>query len=278
MAGRGETIFANAGLNMAKIATKVAERISSGLKKFQPIIETARTRDVNESDTVVIVTDMLQEVFGYDKYTEITSEHAIRGTYCDLAIKVEGALTLLIEVKAIGLELKDNHVKQAVDYAANQGCEWVLLTNGICWQAFRVSFEKPIQHELVVDLDVLKLSPKKAADIELLWVISRDGCQKSGLDDYHSQRAALSRFTLAAVLQNEPVLDVLRRELRRVSPDAKIETDDIKAVLLSEVLKRDVLEGEKAQAAKRVVARAANRALRKGGEKADPPNDESKGR
>lgn len=259
---------------MARIATKVAERISSGLKKFQPILETARTRDVNESDTVVIVTDMLQEVFGYDKYTEITSEHAIRGTYCDLAIKVDGKLTLLIEVKAIGLELKDNHVKQAVDYAANQGCEWVLLTNGICWQAFRVTFEKPIQHELVVDLDMLGLSPKKAADIELLWVISRDGCQKSGLDDYHSQRAALSRFTLAAVLQNEPVLDVLRRELRRVSPDAKIETDDIKAVLLSEVLKRDVLEGEKAQAAKRVVARAANRALRKGADKGESPSDE----
>jgi len=58
---------------MAKIASKVAERISSGLKKFQPILESARTRDVNESDTVVIVTDMLQEVLGYDKYTEITS-------------------------------------------------------------------------------------------------------------------------------------------------------------------------------------------------------------
>lgn len=254
---------------MAKIAAKVAERISSGLKKFQPILESARTRDVNESDTVVIVTDMLQEVLGYDKYTEITSEHAIRGTYCDLAIKVDGTLTLLIEVKAIGLELKDNHVKQAVDYAANQGCEWVLLTNGICWQAFRVSFEKPIQHELVVDLDMSKLSHKKADDIELLWVISRDGCQKAGLDDYHSQRAALSRFTLAAILQSESVLDVLRRELRRVSPDAKIGVDDIKSALVSEVLKREVLEGEKAQAAKRVVARAASRALRKGADKGE---------
>jgi len=139
-----------------------------------------------------------------------------------------------------------------------------------------VAFEKPIQHELVVDLDMLKLSPKKAADIELAWVISRDGCQKDGLDDYHSQRAALSRFTLAAVLQNEPVLDVLRRELRRVSPDAKIEVDDIKAVLVAEVLKREVLEGDKAQAAKRVVARAANRALRKGGDKGETSDDDKK--
>lgn len=260
---------------MAKVASKVAERIAVGLKKFQPILESARTRDVNESDTVVIVTDMLQEVLGYDKYSEITSEHAIRGTYCDLAIKVDGKLTLLIEVKAIGLDLKGNHVKQAVDYAANQGCEWVLLTNGICWQAFRVSFEKPIQHELVVDLDLLKLSSRKEADIELVWVMSRDGCKKDGLDVYHSQRAALSRFTLAALLQNEPALDVLRRELRRVSPDAKIEVEDIRTVLVNEVLKRDVLEGDKAVAAKRLVARAANRALRKGAGKADAAPDES---
>jgi len=255
---------------MAKIAAKTTERISSGLKRFQPILDSARVRDINESDTVVIVTDILQYVLGYDKYSEITSEHAIRGTYCDLAIKLYGKLVLLIEVKAIGLDLKENHVKQAVDYAANQGCEWVLLTNGILWQAFRVSFEKPIQRELVLDLDISKLSHKKTSDIETLWLIAREGLQKSGLDDYQAQRAALSRFTLAAVLQTDIVLDVLRRELRRISPDARIESEEIKTVLNNEVLKREVVEGEKAQAAKRSVARAAGRALRKNSDAGAP--------
>src|SRR5262245_41150840 len=110
---------------MAPVPARVADRIRSALKKYQPILAAAKQRDVNESDTVVIVTDVLQEVFGYDKYAEITSEHAIRCTYCDLAIKIDSKLSLLIEVKAIGLDLKDNHIKQAVDYAANQGCDWV---------------------------------------------------------------------------------------------------------------------------------------------------------
>lgn len=248
---------------MAKLTAKAADRLSSGLKRFQPILESARVRDINESDTVVIVTDILQYVLGYDKYAEITSEHAIRGTYCDLAIKLDGKLVLLIEVKAIGLDLKDNHVKQAVDYAANQGCEWVLLTNGLLWQAFKVSFEKPIQHELVLDLDLSKMNHKKSADVEVLWLLGREGLQKAGLDDYHAQRAALSRFTLAAVVQSDVVLDVLRRQLKRISPDARIESDGIKAVLINEVLKREVVEGDKAHAAKRAVARAAGRALRK---------------
>jgi len=260
---------------MAKLTAKAAERISSGLKRFQPILESARVRDINESDTVIIVTDILQYVLGYDKYAEITSEHAIRGTYCDLAIKLEGKLVLLIEVKAIGLDLKENHIKQAVDYAANQGCEWVLLTNGVLWQAFKIAFEKPIQYELVLDLDLLNLSHKKSSDVEVLWLLAREGLQKAGLDDYHAQRAALSRFTLAAIVQTDAVLDVLRRELRRISPEAKIESEEIKAVLINDVLKREVVEGDKAQAAKRTVSRAAGRPLRKSAEPDAPSTDTS---
>jgi hypothetical protein len=32
----------------------------------------------------MIVSDMLADVFGYDKYNEITRELCVRGTYCDL--------------------------------------------------------------------------------------------------------------------------------------------------------------------------------------------------
>ena len=99
---------------------------------------------MGEADTVVIVTAMLEEVFGYDRFLEITSEHAVKSTYCDLATKIEGVLQALIEVKAIGHELKDTHVKQAVDYAANQGVDYVLLTNGVSWRVYKVNFAKPI--------------------------------------------------------------------------------------------------------------------------------------
>jgi predicted type IV restriction endonuclease len=111
---------------MASAPKKVVERLVAGIKRFQPILSTARSRDVGESDTVTIVKDMLADVFGYDKYSEVTSEYSIRGTFCDLATKIDGTLQALIEVKAIGIELKDSHVKQVVDYAANQGVDWVI--------------------------------------------------------------------------------------------------------------------------------------------------------
>jgi predicted type IV restriction endonuclease len=247
---------------MASLPAKVATRISSGLKRFQPILDSARARDANESDTVIIVMDLLSEILGYDKYSEITSEHAIRGTFCDLAIKIDGGLSLLIEVKAIGLELRDQHVKQATDYAANQGCEWVALTNGIVWRAYKVSFTKPIEHELVIEFNLSELNARKDSDLELVWLLCKEGWQKARLGEYHEQRQALSRFTIGALLLSEPVVRVLRRELRRASPDARIEEAQIKSVLLTEVLRRDVLEGEKAEIAKRRIARAANRSLR----------------
>lgn len=59
----------------------------------------------------MIVSDMLAEVFGFDKYSEVTRELCIRGTYCDLAVRIDQKLRFLIEVKAIGTELKDQHVK-----------------------------------------------------------------------------------------------------------------------------------------------------------------------
>ena len=247
---------------MAKIPPKIADRIHAGIKRYQPILTSARSRDVGESDTVTIVVDMLADVFGYDKYSEITSEHAIRGTFCDLAIKVDGALQMLTEVKAIGLELKDSHLKQAVDYAANQGVEWVALTNGAVWRVYRVTFSKPINQELVVDLDFGTLNSKSARDIESLYLLCKEGWVKSILGEYHIQKQALNRFFLGGLILSEPILQVVRRELKRIAPDVRVDLEDIKTVLAAEVLKRDVVEGDQANAAVKKIARTARKPLR----------------
>jgi len=247
---------------MGSVPNKVHSRISSALKRFQAVLGAAHKRDVNESDTVTIIADILCEMMGYDKYSEVTSEYSIRSTYCDLAIKVEGHLAVLIEVKAIGLDLKDNHVKQAVDYAANEGCEWVCLSNGVMWQVYKVSFTKPIQHELVLEVNLLELNHRKDADVERIYLLSREGWQKSRLDDYALQQQATSRFAIAAVLLGDRVLQVVRRELRRISPDVKIETEDIERVIRQDVIKREIIEGDRAEAARKLVSKASKRSLR----------------
>jgi hypothetical protein len=248
---------------MPTIPKRVADRLIAGIKRFQPILTTSKARDDGEADTVMIATDMLAEVFGYDKYSEITAEYAIRGTYCDLATKLDGTVQALLEVKAIGLDLKDQHVKQAVDYAANQGVDWVVLTNGLRWRVYNVTFGKPIDQELVVEIDFCALNARNQTDLESLYLLCKEGWIKSVLGEYQLQKQALSRFFLGALLLDEPVLEVIRRELRRVSPDVRIEFDQIKAVLSNEVLKREVIDGEKAEEARKKIARSAGKTLRK---------------
>lgn len=254
---------------MAAMSAKATARIVAGLKKYQTIITDQKARDVNESDTVVIVTDVLQDIFGYDKFKEITSEHSIRGSFCDLAIKLDEKLRLLIEVKAVGIELKDQHVKQAVDYAANEGCDWVILTNSVCWRIYKVVFAKPIDKELVVELNLLDLNAKSDDDIQLIGLVAREAWQKERLDEYLEQRQAVSRYTIAAVLLSDAILPAIRRELRRISPSVRIETDEIADALQADVIKREVLEGDKAVAAAKLVAKSARKPLRETKSEAD---------
>jgi hypothetical protein len=247
---------------MANIPSKVEARLVAGIKKFQPILTDAQKRDVNESDTVIIITDMLSEIFGYDKYSELTSEKNIRGSFCDLATKVENIVQSLIEAKAINQELKDGFVRQAVDYASNEGVDWVVLTNGIFWRVYKVTFTKPIDHELILEINFLALTQHNPVDLDQLFLLTKESWSKSALSDYYDQKQALSKFSISAAILSDSVLSVIRRELRRLSPDVKIDVEQIRSVLEQEVLKREVVEGEKAEEAHKRIARANNRVLK----------------
>lgn len=252
---------------------KLAERIQSGLKRFAPVLSAQRDRDVSEADTVTLVKDLLSEVFGYDKYAELTSEHAIRGTFCDLAIQFDGKVQLLIEIKAIGSTLQDRHVKQAVDYACNQGVEWVALTNGIEWVLYHVLFKKPIDKEEVIRLNLLQVDARKDEELERLYLFTRAGLTKDALGQYRDRVDATNRFLLSAILLgSEAVMNSVRREVRRVS-GILVDREVIEKVLREQVIKRDALEGEQAEAASRRFHRRSERAISKGGREGQESED-----
>ena len=122
---------------MAKIPAKVQDRFKKNLKYYSKILESAKDRDINESDTVDIISDILADILGFDKYLEITREYAIKGTYCDLAIKNGSEVRYLIECKAIGTKLNESHLRQVRDYAASKGVDLTILTNGVKWQVYK---------------------------------------------------------------------------------------------------------------------------------------------
>lgn len=245
---------------MANIPKKVVERFVKTVPKFQKVLQIAKDRDVNESDTVAVLNDIFGDVLGYDKYLEVTSELAIRGTYCDLALRVEDKVHFLIEAKAIGIDLKDTHMKQACDYGANHGVQWVVLTNGIEWRVYRIRFEQPINFDLVCVFDFLALNPKDEKDQETLFLLAKEGLDKNAREEFYEKVQSVNRYVIANLMLSEPVLAVVRRELKKLADGMKIETEEIEAIVRAEVLKREVVEGEQADAA----AARVNKFYRKG--------------
>lgn len=245
------------------ISAKVSTRITTHLKRYQSVLSNLQKRDVSEADTVTVINDMLSDICGYDKYLHITSQYSIRGTYVDLAVKIDEEIRFLIEVKAIGIDLKDAHVKQAIDYAANEGIEWVVLTNGANWRIYKVHFGQPIEKILVCELDALGTSVRSPEVLECFGNLSREGFSKGTMAEFLMHKQVTNKFTVAAVLQTDFVLEVLRREIRRMSSGVKVEVEYLRSLLRDEVLKRDLVEGDEAKAASQNIKRLQRAATRK---------------
>jgi hypothetical protein len=242
---------------MAAVPKRVEARIRDGVRRYQKILIAARDRDINESDTVTIITDFLADTLGYDKYSEITSEFAIRGTYCDLAIKIDGRVEFLIECKAVGVSLKEAHLRQAMNYAAQHGIDWVILTNGIDWRVFKLVIAKPIEMQPVFQMDLTAVDARQADTVQRFFSLSKEGLAKSAIAALQVEQAALSPALVSAVLCSEPVLRVIRRELRRSSEGGVlVDQDDLCRVLREAVIKRELVEGDDAKSAASRVKRA----------------------
>ena len=254
------------------IPRRVSDRFARTVGKYQQILKSARDRDVNESNTVFIVRDMLAEVFGYDEHLDISSEFAVKRTHSDLAIKVDNTMEYLLEAKAIGLTLKENHLRQAVEYGANNGVPWVILTNGMVWQVYRIRFEQPISYDLVCSFDFSELDPKNMEHQERLFVICKEGLVKDAREEYHERVLTLNRFILGSLILSDEIVGVIRRELRKLSDGVLVEPEDISRVLSNEVLKRDVVEGEEASKAQARVNKFYCKAARKSKQR---PSDKS---
>jgi hypothetical protein len=249
-----------------KIAKKTQDRLVAGLKRYQPIVRKLAERDISEADTVTVIKDMLSDIFGYDKYAELTSEQQIRGTFCDLAIRVEGKIHYLAEVKSAGTTLNDNHLRQAVNYGAHQGIEWILLTNGIIWKVYRIKFGQPIDWEEVYTFDMGTLSTRSGDDLAKLAMLCRENITRDALESFHRQAQILNRYVVSELLLSEPEVGMLRREFRRLF-DLKTTDDELKVLLANDVVKRDTLDGDLPNAAKAMVKKVTNAAAKRAAQK-----------
>ncbi|MFA5461581.1 MAG: hypothetical protein WC274_05840 [Sulfurimonas sp.] len=241
-----------------KIHKKASDRIAKNLSNYKKVLKKAYDRDINESDTVAIIVDMLEDIFGYDKYDDVTSEYAIKGTFCDLAIKTNGQLKFLIEVKAIGINLKDNHLNQALAYGAKEGLDWVILTNAVIWEVYHVIRAPKLEAVLLFKINFLDLTLKQHDQIECLYTICKEAQSVNAISELNEKLNILNKHMVSAIITEDTVVNAIRLAINKIS-NIKATNEEIYDIVFNDVIKRDIIEDEAYKKAKSKIKRVKNK-------------------
>lgn len=188
------------------------EKLVAALKSYQKTYLQSHT-DLDESGTRIMINAFLTEVLGYTALHEVKTEYMIRGTYADYMVQTNGVRHFLVEVKALSIDLSEKHLRQAINYGANEGVEWALLTNGRQFEFYKIIFSKPIESKLIFSVDLS--NPDFKAQAEQLQFLHKDSVLKEGLDVLWNNNQALDVITVAGILLSEPVTSIVRNHLKK---------------------------------------------------------------
>lgn len=191
----------------------MSKEIQKSLRRLLPHLLSAQDSNLNEADTLLRIIKVFEDVLGYDPLSEISREAQVRDKYVDLSIKIDGVTKLLVEAKAAGTELRERHIEQAQRYASEGNMRWVLLTNGVHWTLYHLTFEEGIDYAKALSFD-LKNDPLDICT-ERLALLERKAVARGALENYWTHRVALGPESIGKALFTEEMLGRLRREIRR---------------------------------------------------------------
>lgn len=210
-------------------ATK-SRKMLAAIKDYRKKYLSKDIAGLDESGTRIMINAFLTSILGYRELEEVKTEYMIKGTYADYIVQIGGQRYFLVEVKAYSLDLSEKHLRQAINYGANEGIDWAILTNGRQFQLYKILFEKPICEKLVFEIDFLADDFKAKTVQQQLVYLHRDAVLKKSLNHLWSRCTALDPLNIAGLLYSPQILNFLRRELRR-RHKARFSLDEIVEIL-----------------------------------------------
>lgn len=188
------------------------EKMNNALKAYCRKYLYGNIKDLDESGTRLLINSFLSDILNFEPIEEIKTEYMIRGTYADYMIQIKGVRHFLVEVKAFSLSLSDKHLRQTINYGANEGVEWALLTNGKCFNFYKILFAKPIESKLIFSVDLTDTGSFKNS-LESLQYLHKDSILKNGLAHLWNKTVALSPNNLAGILYAPTILNFIKRTI-----------------------------------------------------------------
>jgi hypothetical protein len=209
------------------LTTGKKTKLHNELKAYNKKYLHGKMTELDESGTRLMINTFLTDVLGFIPIEEVKTEYMIRGTYADYVIQTKGVRQFLVEVKALSFVLSDKHLRQAINYGANEGIEWALLTNGKCFEFYKILFNKPIESRKVFSFDLSDTSQLKSC-VEVLQYIHKDSITNKGLTLLWNKTCALDPLNVAGLLFATPVTNFIKRALKNKFK-SKFSDDEIQA-------------------------------------------------
>jgi hypothetical protein len=202
-------------------------KLTDALKKYSKKYLNGKLTELDESGTRLMINEFLSDVLGYAPIEEIKTEYMIKGTYADYVVQLKGTRHFLVEVKALSLNLSEAHLRQAINYGANEGIEWALLTNGKNFELYKILFNKPIESRRVFKFDMSDpVQLKKSA--EAIQFLHKDSVTSKGLEMLWNKCIALDPANVAGFLYTDNVINFIKKSLKE-KYNHKFEEAEIKA-------------------------------------------------
>ncbi len=192
---------------------KQVQELRSKLQNYKRRYLKKEFASLDESATRIMTNSFLTTILGYEELVEIKTEYRIRSEYADYVVQLKRKKHFVVEVKSIGLDLSDKHLRQSLSYAANEGIDWILLLNGREIQLYRVNFGKPVTTTLIFKIDLLDKDDFKRCP-ELLWNLSKKAVERGELEEFWKRTNALNHENLAKLLYSEEIVKRLRNDLK----------------------------------------------------------------
>jgi hypothetical protein len=202
-------------------------KLLNALKIYNKRYLHGKVTELDESGTRLMINTFLTDVLGFVPIEEVKTEYMIRGTYADYVIQLKEVRQFLVEVKALSFGLSDKHLRQAINYGANEGIEWALLTNGKCFEFYKILFNKPIESRKVFSLDLSDPSQLKNC-VEVIQYIHKDSVANKGLTLLWNKTCALDPLNVAGLLFAPTVTNFIKRTLKKKFK-SKFSDDEIQA-------------------------------------------------
>ena len=214
---------------MNQLSLSKKRQLLSDLKEYRKKFLVGKSAELDESATRLMINSFLSDVLGFVSIDQIKTEYMIRGTYADYVVQIKGKRYFIVEVKAMSIALSEKHLRQVINYSANEGIDWALLTNGRQFQLYRVLFNKPIESCEVFSLDLSDESQLKKAVGDFQYM-TKYLLPKRGLDHLWNRFLALDISNLSKLLYSSKIIGYLKRQLKKTYKTKFSDNDIISAI------------------------------------------------